>query len=126
MVPHNLVEFDRPQGWTPIHDWTAMGLGYRDDGVKRSMRLALYYPDPTHAASDGPELVRRMEDYQSTVFYSEGIGRKIFAEGWAELSWDHMPSGTGSVLVVTVDFIDHPLVPWLEFLDSKDLGFLIT
>jgi hypothetical protein len=66
--PENIVgdvsfDFDIPDDWGTLHEYDMAALGYRAEGEKRFLVIALYYNDAGSAEADGAEIVKRMETY---------------------------------------------------------------
>ena len=53
------------QGWSPLHAAELSAMGYTDAGNNwRTMHVALVYANPSDAAADAPELVKRLMGYR--------------------------------------------------------------
>lgn len=66
--PENIVgdvrfDFDTPVEWGTLREYEMAALGYRAEGEKRFIEIALYYDDAGSAEADGVEIVKRMEGY---------------------------------------------------------------
>ena len=56
-------DFTVPDDWGLLHQFDMAALGYRDDGEKGFMVIALYYQDESAAKADGAMIIKRMETY---------------------------------------------------------------
>ena len=56
-------DFTIPEDWGLLHRYEMSALGYRAEGEKRFLVIALYYANEEDARADGAEIVKRMGDY---------------------------------------------------------------
>jgi hypothetical protein len=56
-------DFTIPNNWGLLHQYDMAALGYKADGEKRFLVIALYYADEEEARANGAEIVKRMGDY---------------------------------------------------------------
>ncbi len=118
-------EYRKQPGWGVLHEWDALGVGYEmtEDGG-RSFVFSLFYADPDAAASDGDELVRRMEGYETAIQSRESPTYPI-AESCESLSWSQAEAEGGSTLTVRCTLkADTSGLRWIELVEVRDLGFL--
>jgi hypothetical protein len=56
-------DFYVPEAWGLLHQFEMAALGYRQDGEKGFLVIALYYQDEAAAEEDGALIIKRMETY---------------------------------------------------------------
>jgi hypothetical protein len=71
--PENIIgdvrfDFGIPDDWGELHEYEMAALGYRAEGGKRFLEIALYYDNAGSAEADGAEIVKRMEGYILNTF----------------------------------------------------------
>ena len=58
--------FKEQETWGTLHEWEAVGFGFgKDADGEKWYAVSLFYPDPEAAEADAPELVHRMETYET-------------------------------------------------------------
>jgi hypothetical protein len=123
---HSPPEYRKQRGWGVLHEWDALGVGYEvtDDGG-RSFIFSLFYADPDAAASDGDELVQRMEGYETAVQFRDSPAHPI-AEYCDSLPWSHAEAEGGSTLTVRCTLkADTSGLRRIDLVEVRDLGFLL-
>jgi len=62
-------DFAIPDDWGLLHGYDMAALGYKAEGEKRFLVIALYYVDEETATADGKEIANRMKNYNlGTMF----------------------------------------------------------
>ncbi|MFQ5878823.1 MAG: hypothetical protein ACE5IZ_01425 [Dehalococcoidia bacterium] len=117
--------YQKQPSWGTLHPWDILGLGYKTAEGSRWWAIALFYPDPTAAKSDGDELVRRMQEYTTTI-QDPDWPQRPFVEFCGPLSWSYASRHDGSTLTVLCPLKeDAPVGMWTVLIDLRDLGFLL-
>jgi len=124
------AQFEEQETWGTLHEWEAVGFGFgKDADAEKWYAVSLFYPDPDAAEADAPELVHRMETYE-TVYQDYPEHPFVDTE---IVSTSHVTYEDGSVLTVryrapgaTIPFGGgpHPVI-WFELVAGRDLGFLV-
>ena len=127
----SLEEYEKPPEWGSLHLWEVLGVGAGEDSEGRWMAFSLYYSNPDAAAADAEELVRRMEGYTTLVpqLYPTSEGLAEWPEHPLNKSCQSLlpnvqSDDRGSTLTVRCPLTDGP-VAWVQFVDFRDLGFLV-
>ena len=120
LSPEQLAATTR--GWDPLHPAELNAIGYTDAGnFQRTMHVALVYTNPSDAAADAPELVKRLQGYrlrsQQTLVptYATAVTSRTATVG------------SKGVLVADVALVPDPTRGrlWIEMYLNRDLLFLI-
>ncbi len=79
MTPERIEEINQgrlvppfAEDWEPLHRYSLVGFGYRDDGMEQYIVISLYFGNPEDAEADAGTLVSRLESYR-TDFIWEGM-----------------------------------------------------
>ncbi len=109
-------DFNIPDDWGLLHQFDMAALGYRDDGEKGFMVIALYYQDEAAARADGAAILKRMETYTLGTWLPR-MGKRPFTEKYipGEPAFKRYPGGV--VLTIACQLIpeEHQYV-------SMDMG----
>ena len=70
-IPYN---FMIPADWGKLHQYTMVGMGYRNEGDQPYIEIILYYPDIAEARADGKEIEARVKSYQ---FYTQNWNKGL-------------------------------------------------
>jgi hypothetical protein len=109
-------DFNIPDDWGLLHQFDMAAAGYRDDGEKGFMVIALYYQDESAAKADGAMIIKRMKTYTLGTLLPK-IGKRPFTEKYipGEPAFKHYPGGV--VLTIACQLIpeEHQYV-------SMDMG----
>jgi hypothetical protein len=75
----NLPQFDFviPQDWGLLHQYEMVGIGYKNDGSRRSWVFSLYYADSNSASADAGTLVKRLASYHFNTQYKDRAGTTL-------------------------------------------------
>jgi len=110
-------DFDVPDDWGLLHQFDMAALGYRQDGEKGFMVIALYYQDESAAKADGALIIKRMETYTLGGIWSTQTEKRPFTDKYipGEPVIKHYPGGV--VLTIACQLIpeEHQYV-------SMDMG----
>ena len=117
--------FEKPAEWGELHQWEALGAGYRRqaDSTER-ITFALFYSDPDAAKSDEAELLGRMLDY--TLEHQGGApgeSVKPFMLWCDSLTADAQAQESGSTLSITCNNASSSGF-WGAMVAFQGLGFL--
>jgi hypothetical protein len=107
--PENIVgdvrfDFDIPDDWGTLHEYEMAALGYRAEGEKRFLEIALYYDDAGSAEADGAEIVKRMEGYILNTFV-DNMENMPFTESYLPGKPEVHKYAGGAVLTVACELI---------------------
>jgi hypothetical protein len=72
-------DFAIPGGWRQLHTYEMAALGYRAEGDRRFVDIALYYTDKAAAEADGKEIVSRMSSYTLNT-WTENADKSAFLD----------------------------------------------
>jgi hypothetical protein len=97
-------DFDIPGDWGTLHEYDMAALGYRAEGGKRFLEIALYYDDAGSAEADGTEIVKRMEGYILGTFL-ENMENIPFTEKYLPGEPEVHKYADGAVLTVACELI---------------------
>lgn len=70
--------------WGTLRGYEAAAIGYRSDGDKRFIDIALYYDDAGDAEADGREIIKRMASYTMGGVLTDGLPD---ADDMAFITW---------------------------------------
>ncbi len=110
------------RGWGTLHPAELNAIGYTDAGnFQRTMHVMLVYTNPSDAAADAPELVKRLQGYrlrsQQTLLptYATAVTSRTATVG------------SKGVLVADVALVPNPARGrlWIEMYLTRDTLFLI-
>ena len=97
-------DFAIPDDWGTLHKYDMAALGYRAEGDKRFLEIALYYDDTGSAEADGAEIVKRMEGYILGTFL-ENMENIPFTEMYLPGEPEVNEYADGAVLIVACQVI---------------------
>ncbi len=111
-------------GWGTLAPAELTAMGYTDQGNnQRTMHVALVYPNPADAATNAPELVKRLRGYRSVLTQQPIMPKYVTAVVSRTVT-----DGTKSVLVADLTLASVPTVSrfWLQMYQSRDTLFLAS
>lgn len=110
------------RGWGALHPAELNAIGYTDAGnFQRTMHVALVYTNPSDAAADAPELVKRLQGYR---LRSQQMLLPTYATAVTSRT---ATVGSKGVLVADVALAPDPARGrfWIEMYLNRDTLFLI-
>lgn len=128
-VQDDLATYEKPPGWSELHQWEALGVGYgktSDDGPW--YRFSVYYEDPKAAGADAGELVKRMQSYRTSSLQREELSGQTNVFEQVCSSWDSQvrEDAIGSTLTVQCDLKEGVGgMTWLILVEMRELMFLV-
>lgn len=73
-------DFTVPDDWGLLHQFDMAALGYRQEGDRGFMVIALYYQDESVAKADGAAILKRMETYTLGGIWPPQTEKRPFTE----------------------------------------------
>lgn len=119
--PDQLIATTR--GWGTLHPAELNAMGYTDAGnFHRTMHVALVYTNPSDAAADAPELVKRLAGYR--LLHTQQALIPTFATAVTSRT---ATVGSKGVLVADITLPPNPARGrlWMEMLFNRDMLFLV-
>lgn len=121
LQPQQLAATTR--GWGTLHAPELQAIGYTDAGnFQRTMHVALVYTNPSDAAADAPELVKRITGYR--LIRSQQTLLPTYATAVASRT---ATVGSKGVLIADITLTPDPARGrlWIDMYASRDTLFLI-
>jgi hypothetical protein len=111
------------RGWGTLHAPELQAMGYTDAGnFRRTMHVALVYTNPSDAAADAPELVKRITGYR--LIRSQQTLLPTYATGVTSRT---ATVGSKGVLIADIALTTDPARGglWIQMFQSRDTLFLV-
>lgn len=122
----DLSQFEKPDEWGTLHDWSDMGTGYGRDAEGEWWVLSLFYTDRDAADADADELIERMRGYDTALpdLVERGWLQKPIDQSCSQLSAETRQHEHGSTLSIHCEMMEEGTTA-LNLLDFQDLAFLL-
>ncbi len=111
------------RGWGTLHAPELQAMGYTDAGqFRRTMHVALVYTNPSDAAADAPELVKRITGYR--LIRSQQTLLPTYATAVTSRT---ATVGSKGVLIADITLTPDPARGrlWIDMFQNRDTLFLV-